>query len=233
MPTDYGIFYKFIRGMLRLSSKRPTLQVFSENLKDPVVYVSHHQNMYGPVNVLKWYPEFVRTWIFSAFMDYQTCYHHYVDYTLTERFGLSSGIAKIVAVPFAWFMSTLTQSAQGIPVYRQSREVIQTMRQSVAALENGTSLLVFPDIDYSDDSTLVKEIYAGFLYVEKYYYRKMKKHVPFVPIVAMKQTNEIRVGEPIYFSGEGSFFKQRKAVAAEIQQALNALSEEGYVIPIN
>lgn len=225
MPTDYGMFYKFIRGALRLSSKRPTIQVLPENVASPVVYVSHHQNMYGPVNVLKWYPEFVRPWIFSAFMDYQTCYDHYVAYTLTKRLGLSTRVAKIVAVPLAWFMSTLTQSAQGIPVYRQSREVIQTMRQSVEALENGTSLLVFPDVDYSDNSTVVKEIHAGFLYVEKYYYRKTRKHLPFVPIVAIKNTHEIRTGEPIYFSGEGSFFEQRKTAAIEIQQSLNALSK--------
>lgn len=233
MPTDYGVFYKFIRGLLRLSSQRTTVQTFPKSVTGPVVYVSHHRNMYGPVTVLKWHPEFVRTWIFSAFMDYQTCYDHYLAYTLTERLGLSRGLAKIVAAPLALFMATLTKSARGIPVYRQSRQVIQTMRESVAALENGTSLLIFPDVDYSDDSATVKEIYDGFLYVEKYYYRKMKKHVPFVPIVATKDTNELRVGEPIYFSGEGSFMKQRKAVAAEIQHALNALSEEGYIIPIN
>lgn len=232
MPTDYGNFYKFIRGLLRLSSKRATVRTFPKAVAGPVVYVSHHRNMYGPVTILKWHPEFVRTWIFSAFMDYRTCYDHYVAYTLTERLGFSKGVAKVVAAPLAWFMTTLTKSARGIPVYRQSRKVIETMQQSVETLEQGTSLLIFPDVDYSDDSAKVKEIYDGFLYIDKYYYRKTNKHIPFVPIVAIKETQSFRVGDPIYFSGEGNFINQRKIVAAEIQQSLNALSKEGSIISI-
>lgn len=226
MPTEYGIFYKFIRGILRLSSKKATIQDFRKNKEGPVVYVSHHQNMVGPISVLKWYPEFVRTWIFSVFMAYETSYHQYVDYTLTERFGWPRSIAKIVAIPLAWFASTLTRSGRGIPVYRQSRDVLQTMNESVEALENGSSILIFPDVDYSDDSQEMKEIYDGFLYIEKYYYRKTKQHVPFVPIVALNESNEIRVGEPIYFTGRLSFFKEKKVVAEEIQHALNTLPKD-------
>lgn len=225
MPTDYGIFYKFIRSILRLSSKEAAIRDFRENKEGPVVYVSHHQNMIGPVSVLKWYPEFMRPWVFSVFLDYETSYRQYLNYTLTERLGWHRGMAKILASPLAWFASTLTQSGRAIPVYRQSREVLQTMDQSVDALESGTSILIFPDVDYSDDSQEVKEIYDGFLYIEKYYYRKTKQHVPFVPIVALSETNEIRVGEPILFMGRDSFFKEKKAIAEEIQQSLNALSQ--------
>lgn len=226
MSADYGLFYKFVRSVLRLSSKPPTIHDYSGHVDGPVVYVSHHQNMYGPVTILKWYPEFVHTWIFSVFTDYQTCYRHYVDFTFTKRFGWDNGIAKVMAVPAAWFASNLTQSAKGIPVYRQSREVLETMNASVEALRKGNSLLIFPDIDYSDNSAEIKEIYDGFLYVEKYYYRETKQHIPFVPIVAVKGTNEIRVGEPIYFTGEANFFTEKKGVARAIQQGLNLLSED-------
>lgn len=224
MPTDYGVFYKFIRGILRLFSRKVTVQDFRVNKESPVVYVSHHQNMFGPIGVLTWYPEFLKTWVFSVFLDYKSSYQHYVNYTLTKRFGCHPNLAKFVAAPLALFMATLTKSGRTIPVYRQSRQVLQTMDKTVEALENGISVLIFPDVDYSDNGDEVKEIYDGFLYIEKYYYRKMKQHIPFVPIIAVKNTNEIRVGEPIFFAGDDHFFKEKKRVSLNIQQSLNELA---------
>ena len=227
MEQDFGIFYKIIRSLLRLITPQFTIKdqrSAEEQAETAIVYVSHHQNLFGPISVLVWYPTFLRTWIYSVFLEFDRCYDQYVDFTLTERLGWSKGLAKIVAWPLAMFAVTLTKSARGIPVYRKSRDVMQTMKKSVEALENNQSILLFPNVDYDDDSPEVKEIYEGFLYIEKYYYQKTGKHVQFVPMYSDKKAKEIRIGTPIQFTGEGLFKDKRKQIAKQIQEELNYLS---------
>lgn len=228
MEKDYGLFYKAVRGGLRLFM--PSFSVWDQRSsigkeKDAVVYVSHHQNLFGPITILLWVPEFLRTWMYSVFLEFDTCYRQYVDYTFTKRLGWPTFLAKAAAWPAAWFAVTLTNSGRGIPVYRKSRAVINTLKQTVDALVEGESVLIFPDVEYDDKSPEIKEIYDGFLYIEKYYFRKTGEHVSFVPVYADKKEKEIRIGMPILFGDEENFLAEKKAIAAKIQVELNQLKD--------
>ncbi|HJB23563.1 MAG TPA: hypothetical protein H9946_05370 [Candidatus Jeotgalibaca pullicola] len=225
MQKDYGLFYKKIRGTLRFFSPEFSIKDSRIKKEGPVVYVAHHQNMFGPISVLCWHPEFLRIWVLHVFLDFSSCYHHYLEFTFTKRLGWPHLVSKIIAYPTALFVAALTKSGKGIPVYRQSRSIVVTMKQTVDALENGESILLFPDISYDDPSAQVKEIYEGFLYIEKYYYRKTGEHIPFVPMIAEKKEKEIRIGTPILFSGKEAFFLEKQKIAKEIQQKLNELAK--------
>lgn len=232
MSRDYGRFYKGVRAVVRLMLGRFQLKDERNEAErqGPAVYVSHHQNLFGPVSLLSWYPEFVRPWVYSVFMDKEESYRQYVDYTFTERFGWSQTMAELAAWPASRFAVKLTRSGKGIPVYRQSRAVMETMKESVESLKNGEIVVLFPDVAYNDDSPEVKSIYDGFLYIEKYYYRETGKHVPFVPVYSDKETKQIRVGTPIVFAGKDKFFNEKQAVAEKIQQELNRLAASGEAI---
>lgn len=227
MEKDYGWLYKLVRSILRFFGPRFSVwdsRTTVQKEEGPVVYVSHHQNLFGPVVIHMWYPVLMRTWILNVFMGYRTCYRQYVDYTFTKRMGWPRLLAQIAAVPAAWFASALTKSTRGIPVYRQSRLVMETMKKTVEALQQGENILLFPDVQYDDEGAEVKEIYEGFLYVEKYYFKATGKHIPFVPLFADKREEEIRVGEPIFFEGKEKFFTERKQVAEKLQEELNRLA---------
>lgn len=232
---DYGNFYKAVRAVLRLATGRFALtdERSEAEKKGPMVYVSHHQNLVGPVTVLCWYPGFLRPWVYSVFMEKESSYRQYVDFTFTERFGWNQTLAEMAALPASRFAVKLTHSGQGIPVYRQSRAVMDTMKQTVEALKNGENVLLFPDVAYNDDSPEVKNIYDGFLYIEKYYNRETGNHIPFVPIYSDKQKKEIRVGTPILFEGKERFFIEKQAIADKLHTELNRLAAGGEVVPID
>lgn len=220
---EYGKFYLIIRKIAQLvfpKYKAPQL----EPTDKPVVYVSHHQNMFGPVNVLLWYPKFMRLWGLSVFIDQQACYDHYVNYTFTKRFKMSSFIAKPLAWGVSYFVSRLAQSARVIPVYRRSRQITRTLKESVETLQAGASVLIFPDIDYASDDSEVGRIYEGFLNLEKYYNRKTGEHIDFVPLYANQATKEILYGQAIRFDKDREFIDQRDEKAQELQDELNRLA---------
>lgn len=225
MKTNfYGPFFRIIQGIARKIYPTYTIQVPNQS-SGPVVYVSHHQNLLGPFVTLLWFPKSLHVWMLHVFLDQEACFRQYVDYTFTKRFGWNRLLAKLCAWPISFFVTTLLNSGAGIPVYRGSRKIVQTMKDSVSALTRGEAIAIFPDIDYSDSSAGMKEMYEGFLYLEKYYYQATGKHVCFVPLYASKNKHLILAEKEIYFRDGQNFNHERKAVSEKIHSSLIELAK--------
>jgi len=221
----YGPFFKLCRTMVRMVYPKYTVQ--TPNLPEgPVVYISHHQNLFGPFISLLWFPKAIHVWMLHVFLDQETCFNQYVDFTFTKRFGWKPWLAKVCAYPVSFFITGLLNSGKGIPVYRGSRKILDTFTKSVDALASGESVVIFPDIDYSDSSSHIKEMYDGFLYLEKYYYKKTGSHVSFVPLYASKQKRLLITGDSISFQDNANFSDERKRVYHSLQSTINQLAKQ-------
>lgn len=221
----YGKGFCFTRGLVRAMYPRYSARL-PEKIMDPVVYVSHHQNLFGPFVILLWFPKHLHAWILHVFIDRNACFRQYVDYTFTKRFGLNRVLAKMIAFPISFFITGLLNSGRGIPVFRGSCKILRTFQKSVTALENGESLVIFPDIHYQDSSAETNQMYDGFLYLEKYYYKATGRHVGFVPLYASKKKRSIVAGKPIYFRDNENFTTEQKMVLQKIHGKLNDLARE-------
>jgi 1-acyl-sn-glycerol-3-phosphate acyltransferase len=222
--NNYGIFFKIAQRLTRVVLPRYRFEAAPESDK-PVVYVSHHQNMVGPVSILAWLKYYVRTWVLAEFTDQEACFDHYYNYTFTERYGWPKWFAKAVAWPVSYIVPWLTKSGDMIPVYRGSRKIVKTMQISHEALLTGENIIIFPDVDYSDESKETSDIYEGFLHLEKKYYRETEEHLTFIPVFSDKEERVVRVGEKIRFTGEQPFMEERQQIAQKIQKELNELAE--------
>lgn len=220
---DYGIFFKGMQKLARVFLPRYRFKAAPNN-NEPVVYVSHHQNMVGPVSILAWLKYYVRTWVLSEFTDQEASFKHYSNFTFSKRYGWPKWLAKIVAWPVSYVVPWLTKSGNMIPVYRGSRKIVKTMQISNEALLNGEDLIIFPDIDYSSDSKETSDIYEGFLHLEKKYFKETGKHLTFVPVFSDQENHIVRAGKEIRFTGDQKFIEERKQIAETIQNELNRLS---------
>ena len=220
----YGPFFTTCQKIARIFFPKFTVDNKKRPAGEPVVYVSHHQNLFGPFMTLLWYPEHIHCWMLHVFLDRKACYEHYVTYTFTERFGWPKFVAKPAALFISLIVPRLLQSGGGVPVYRGSRKIITTLRESVNNLKNGESLIIFPDIEYTDSSATVKSMYEGFLYLEKYYYQETGKHLAFVPLYVSKKQRKIVASDPLYFSGKRPFHEERKEMIQKLQDKLNELA---------
>lgn len=195
------------------------------NLDDPVVYISHHQNFFGPFITLLWFPKHLHAWILHVLLDQPTCYKHYSDFTFTKRFGWNKHLAKMLAFPLSFLITTFLNSGKGIPVYRGSRKIHHTFALSVAALRNRESIIIFPDIHYSDKSSRMKDMYDGFLLLEEHYYKATGKHVCFVPLYASKNKRLLISNKKIYFRDGEDFQTEKQFVYLKILDTLNHLAD--------
>lgn len=224
MENNYGRLFLILRSIARLVY--PKFEIELNDIQDEhVVYISQHKNLFGPITMLMTTKQLIRPWILHVFFHHKPAYKHYTEYTFTERFGWNKAIAKLIAYPFSHLVAKLLHSVRGIPVYRGSRKIVDTFKESVEALEKGERIAIFPDIDYSDSSAGVKDMYLGFLHLEKYFYKKTGKHVCFVPLYISKKHRIIKASQPVYFSDGSDFKKERKVVLKKIQDSLNELAE--------
>lgn len=221
---EYGTYFKIIQRIGRIILPKLRLEHLPEQ-KEATVYVSHHNNMFGPVSVLCWFPDFIRPWVFSPFLDQEACYNQYVNYTFTERFGLPMWLAKPIAWLASYAVSSLMQSLRSIPVYRQSRKIVHTFRESIATLKDNQAIIIFPNIDYEVESQEVGELYEGFLNLDKYYYKDTGQHIQFVPLYANRETREILHGDALAFNDTVEFKQQRSQMATELAEQLNVLAQ--------
>lgn len=213
-----NVLFRLTRFLYR--SFTPTYVVHSSaNLTSPAVYIVKHQNTKGPIISIAWFNIPVRLWVLSVFCNQNTCFRQYYDYTFTKRFRIPKVLAAIITFPISFLVSGIMQGMQAIPVFRGSKDIITTFRESILALINEQSLLISPSIDYTDTSPIMGKMYKGFLDLEKYYLRKTGNHLAFIPLYINNSSHCIYVGNTICFSSE-EHFKQEK------ENVYNRLEEE-------
>lgn len=204
-----GALFEASRFVVRLFVPRYTTRRTGES-PQPAVYIVHHQNLRGPVLSMAWFDVPVRLWVLGVFCGRAECFRWYRDYTFSRRFGLPKPLAAILAYPVSFYIAALMRSMETIPVYRGTREVLKTMRESVRTLAGGRSLLISPDIEYEDTGTAMGEMYDGFLDLERFYLKRTGRHLAFVPLRIDGRERCISVGEPVRFTGTGEFRQEKR-----------------------
>lgn len=160
-----GKLFYFSRFFVRLCIGRWSAGVAEP--EGPAVYVCSHNNLLGPLAALCWLPFDVRPWTLHVFLEREACRKQYREYTFSRRFGMPEPLAALLAWGASGYVSALMRSMAAIPVHRGTVKLGHTFRETVSALQAGESVLIFPDVDYTDDSGGIGEVYDGFLLIER------------------------------------------------------------------
>lgn len=217
----YGNFVRFLRRCARLLTG---WRSDASPLTEPAVYLIHHQNLRGPVHALAFLSNEVRPWIFSPFCSRKACFEQYYHYTFTERFGWPKPLAFLVSGVLSWAIPLLMKGLRAIPVYRNGRQVRETMSRSQQALLSGQSLLICPDMDYASSEEETGQIYQGFLRLERDYHKQTGIHLPFVPVACANRKKRMVFGEPVRFQNGIPFKQQQEEIAAALIREMNQLA---------
>ncbi|MDE7262566.1 MAG: hypothetical protein K2N78_11010 [Oscillospiraceae bacterium] len=214
-----GKLYGFSRFFVRLGIGRWDADVPPP--EGPTAYICSHGNLRGPLATLCWLPFPVRPWVLHVFVDKETCRAQYRDYTFSKRFGMSKPLAATAAWAVSGYVSALMRSLGAIPVYRGMAQVRETFRQSVAALQAGDSVLIFPNVDYTDESGDVGEVYEGFLLLERFWRRISDKPLRFVPLRLDTEGKRITTGRTAVFDRSSQWKLEMERVREALRAEMN------------
>jgi len=150
----------------------------------------------------------------------------YKKVTFAETFKCPKFLAIPLAALCGLLIPPFMRSARAIPVYRNTRGILKTMMQSVELLQNNHQVIIFPDVKYDSSAPEVEEIYTGFLYLEKMYYKIEQKHVEFIPLSFERDTKTISRSDSIFFKGDMDYKSEKIVMSKKIIEAINGYSAQ-------
>ncbi len=196
----------------------PTFRVVGEFPGTPAVLVARHKNLRGPLTLLTWLPLDVHPFVLSVFFTRESCYRQYRDYTFSVRKGHTPRRFHLGAFLASCVVPTLVRATRSIPVYRDGAEALATLRTALRALERGESVIVFPDVDYTDTGDTAGEIYDGFLYLGEMYKKRTGASLSFLPLAVSEDAKTVAVKAPLVID---RFREERDRAREEIRAALS------------
>jgi len=169
----------------------------------PCVFVCNHGEIYGPVVATLYVPFSFRPWVAYEMTDKQAV----IDHTMNGSFQNFTGWKKrtlhfLMVYIGAPFLTWVMRSVDCIPVYHDNpRKLMQTFRETTAAMEAGDNILLFPEnADTSADHRYVhegvSEFFTGFTMIGQLYSSRTGKNPLFVPLYANKKQRTITFGVP-------------------------------------
>ena len=194
----------------------------------PVIFISNHHDIYGPIVTHLYLPYSYRPWIENNILSDDTV-TDYIKSFVHKRVRIK-WLAKLLIKTASRLLVVITNSTDPIPVYRRMdlKRTIETIRSSVTALQEQDNLLIFPE-----DPSLSEEGYAtegvaplfkGFVLVGKSYYKKTGKRVKFYPIYTDQVKRTITFGECVIYDPDGENEPDR--ISDYLMDVLNKMSSE-------
>ena len=190
----------------------------------PCVFVCNHGEIYGPVVATLYVPFSFRPWVAYEMLDRQAV----IDHTMNGSFQKYSGgkrktlqwLMEHIGSPFlVWIM----QSVDSIPVYHDNpRKLMQTFRETVAAMEAGDNILLFPEnadttADHRYAREGVSEFFTGFAMIGQLYHNRTGQAPLFIPIYADKKQRVLTFGVPTRYNPDINANEEKELLCAYLR----------------
>ena len=206
-------FFRFVKGIIRIFRRKPKFEYLGAQPQGACIYVSNHSAASGPVTYELYLPAPIRIWGtyemcggFKMRWEYlnRTYYRRKKKYTRFTSFLLATFVTPFVALFY--------KGMRIIPTYPDMR-LMRSVKDSVSELENGTSILVFPEDSSDGYHEVLTKFFGGFVTLAKCYHDKTGKDIDIVNMYYDRKSNMVIVGEPKSYLALSERFSSRDEIA--------------------
>lgn len=193
--------------------------------EEPVVFIANHYDVFGPVSFILSMPLVSAVWMNEDIITPETAIETCRPGVNKTFPFLGKRIRERIATLLGHFSCGLLKQFGCIPVDRNNPgKLLTTMRKSVAALEAGNNILIFPETGFPEYSlTSVTPFFSGFATLGRVYQRKTGKDLKFYPCYIDEQHHQIRLGEPEIYNPEAESMREE---TERVSDSLNARIRE-------
>lgn len=195
-------------------------------LSGPAIFTANHLGPYGPVKMMLYTVPDLVPWVNVEITRKDTCAAYlqmdFAEPVLKLRGRSAAFVSRLIA-PLCIGLMNL---ADAIPVHHGERQIVETFRRSLEVLEEGRSLLIFPEDAGGRAVRGVKPFQSGFVRLGADYYRETGRRLLFYPVAVDKRRNRIRFGEPLEYRPEAPFAEEKRRIVQGLQEAVGGMLEE-------
>lgn len=214
----------------------PKIQVVGkENLpEEPAMIVGNHAQMNGPICCELYFPGDRYTWCAAEMMHLKAVpAYAYKDFW-SKKPKYIRPFYKLLSYIIAPLSVCVFNNARTIGVYHDAR-IITTFKQTVQRLQEGSSVVIFPEHDAAHNHILC-QFQDKFIDIAKLYYRRTKKELVFVPLYIAPTLKKMYLGKPIRFCAENPMEEERRRICDYLMKEITDIAcglPEHTVVPYN
>ena len=183
----------------------------------PCVFVCNHGEILGPVVCTLFSPFPFRPWSAYEMLDRSMVSQRTMDGTFQNVRGIGRRLLQwLMDHVGAPFLVWLLRSEDSIAVYHDNpRKLMQTFRETIAAMQAGDNILVFPENaatspDHRYVQEGVSEFFTGFTMIGQMYAGKTGDCPLFVPMYADKKKRLITYGAPTRYDDQAPVNEEKQ-----------------------
>lgn len=202
----------------------PTVEIEGiQNLPDePMVVVGNHAQLHGPIVCELFFDDSFHTWCAGEMMKLKDVPAYAFKDFWSEKPGYIRWLFRIASYAIAPLSVVVFNNARTIGVYHDNR-ILSTFRQSLAKLQNGESLVIFPEHNI-ERNNIIYDFQDKFVDIARLYYKKTGKNLPFVPMYVAPELKKLYLGTPIYFCADNPPDEERKRICTYLMDGITEIA---------
>lgn len=226
------LLFKIIKGLVQLFY--PKIQVEGvENLpEEPCIMVGNHSKMNGPIAGELYTPGKHYIWCAGQMMHLKDVPEYAFQDFWSHKPKATRWFYKMLSYIIAPLSVCVFNNAHTIGVYHDTR-IISTFKNTVAKLQEGASVVIFPEHD-ADHNHILCDFQDRFIDVAKLYYKRTGKQVSFVPLYIAPALKKMYFGKPIQFRADSPIEQERRRICDYLMDEITEIAEalpEHTVVP--
>ncbi len=194
-----------------------------ENLpKEPVLIVGNHAQMNGPIACELYTPGPHCIWCAGEMMELsQVPDYAYRDFW-SQKPKAVRWFYRLLSYIIAPLSVCVFNNANTIGVYHDTR-ILSTFKKTVLKLEEGASVVVFPEHDVPHNHILCA-FQDRFTDIAKLYYKRTGKELCFVPLYIAPALKKMYFGKPVRFRADQPMEEERSRICAYLMEQITSMA---------
>ena len=220
---DASPLYRAIKGIVRLCY--PKMKVIgAENLPaEPAIIVGNHAKMHGPIACELYFPNKSYTWCAGEMMHAkEVTAYTYKDFW-SRKPKCIRWFYKLLSYIIAPLSVCVFNNANTIGVYHDAR-AISTFRNTVKRLQEGASVVIFPEHD-KEYNHILCDFQDRFIDVAAMFQHSAGRALDFVPMYIAPALKAIYIGKPIRFSADAPIKEERQRIREYLMETITHMAE--------
>lgn len=216
--------YACLKGIVKWFYRKRTF-VGTENIPTQAsLIIGNHAQVHGPITCELYFPTPKKIWCIGQMMHVKEVpAYAYKDFWSFKPKCVRwfYKLLSYIIAPICGFIFT---RADAIGVYKDHR-LLSTFRDTERALTRGENVVIFPE-NIEEYNDIVNEFQDKFVDVAKFYYKKHKVALSFVPMYNAPALRTVIFGKPVVFQPDANMEEERARICTYLKEQITLLSKE-------
>ena len=214
--------YRLIRALVWLFSPKMKVEGAENIPPEPVLIVGNHTQMNGPIACELYSPVKRYTWCAGEMMELKEVpAYAYRDFW-SQKPKSVRWFYRVLSYLIAPLSVVVFNNADTIPVWHDNR-IIATFRRSMEKLQEGASMVIFPEHDVKFNDILY-DFQDRFVDLARLYYKKTGKALAFVPLYIAPALGRMIYGAPVRFRPEAPIQEERERICGALKEEITRMA---------